>query len=604
MPQTIMGDPTSKNTIKYWLLFLPLVLCACSQSEQPELPFTPTFVATPPANAFRSLWRAPDGSIHSHGFLGTARNPEGIITLISNDEGLTWTKEPFTIKRAEYKEDPFHTYIPTSLKQDKKTGDWLAIMDGKEPYLTRWAGNPWEVTPTTQKITDRALIMMRPPIFIRNGSRIIAAGHNHSLNPAGGWTSIYHSDDGGATWNAAHLEKVPDHTITPPHQGLRWQNPGVEPTIVELKDGRLWCLLRASLDRHYETYSEDGGATWSRLRPSPFWGTITMKTFHRLPDGRLMLVWTNASPLPETPHHTREQGKKDWETGRQEVFTNRDTLHAALSYDEGKTWTGFREILRNRLRNEPDFGTSHGGVGPSNDRSVHQSQVIDLKDDRVLVQAGQHPALRSLLIMHPDWLLEKSQADDFSHGLDAWHVQQFKAGVVGHCAYNRQTGAELVANPANSARQVLSLKNLPDESLVSSVQGALWHFPVGRSGTLKTSLYLPKDSQGGVIALNDRWLAPIDEEVRAVAPFLLHIRPDGTLNNSDIRLVPDTWHSLTITWSYDEESAQISLANQSATFPFTHTPILPHGFSYLHLQSSLEPDDNGFLIGPVSVQVD
>ena len=585
-------------------LLLLLFLVGCAKPVETELPYAPTFVATPPANAFRSLWRAPDGSIHSHGFLGTVRNPTGIITLISEDEGLSWREEPFTIQRPEDKEDPFFTYIPTSLKQDPRTGDWLAVMDGKEPYLTRWTGNPWEVTPSTHKITDRSLIMMRPPIFIRNGSRIIAAGHNHSLNPNGGWASIYHSDDGGLSWKDAHLEIVPDHAITPPHLGLRWQNPGVEPTIVELKDGRLWCLLRTSLDRHWETYSEDGGASWSRLRPSPFWGTITMKTFHRLPDGRLMLIWTNASPLPETAHHTREQGRKDWETGRQEVFTNRDTLHAALSYDEGKTWVGFREILRNRLRNAPDFGTSHGGVGPSNDRSVHQSQVIDIKDDRVLIQAGQHPALRSLLIMHPDWLLEKHQADDFSQGLDAWHVQQFIAGVVGHCAYNRQAGAELVPDPVNPDQSVLALKHLPDDSLVSSVQGALWNFPVGRSGSLKTSVYIPEGSQGGVIALNDRWLAPIDDQVRTAAPFLLNIQSDGTLKGTELLLTPDTWHPLEIVWSYEKESAQVTVGNQSSNVPFTHSPILPHGFSYLHLQSSLEPDENGFLIGPVSVQVD
>ena len=581
-----------------------LGLQACSQLEEPQLPFEPTFVATPPANAFRSLWRAPDGAIHSHGFLGSFKKPTGLVTLVSRNEGLTWSEEPLSLIRPQGVEDPFYTYTPTSLKKDLLSGDWLAVMDGEMPYLTRWAGDPWEETPTTTKITDRSLIMMRPPIFIREGKRIIAAGHNHSLNPKGGWTSIYHSDNGGQTWGTAHLEIVPDHAITPPHQGLRWQNPGVEPTIVELKDGRLWCLLRTSLNRHYETWSEDGGESWSKPRPSQFWGTITMKTFHRLPDGSLLLVWTNATPLPETPHHTREQGIKDWETGRQEAFTNRDTLHAAISFDEGNSWQGFREVLRNKLRNEPDFGTSHGGVGPSNDRSVHQSQVIDIKDGHILIQAGQHPALRSLLIMHPDWLLEKEQHEDFSNGLDSWHVQQFISGVVGHCAYNRKAGAKLVPNPINQKQQVLSLRNLPDSSLISSTQGALWNFPVGRTGTLTTSIYLPIGSKGGVIALNDRWLAPFDAEIRTLAPLLLHIKTNGKISGTSLRLTPDTWHSLTITWSYDARSAQITFGNQTASIPFTHSPILPHGFSYLHLQSSTESDENGFLIGPVSVSVE
>ena len=584
-------------------ILIGLAVQGCSIQEESPLPFQPTSIATPPANAFRSLWRAPDGSIHSHGFLGTFRNPTGLISLVSRDEGLSWKEEPFTIKRPANRDDPFFTYIPTSLKQDPQTDDWLAVMDGKEPYLTRWKGDPWQMTPLTTKITNRSLIMMRPPIFVRDGTRIIAAGHHLDRNPVGGAISIYHSDDGGRTWGTAHLESTPDHAITTPHQGLRWQNPGVEPTIVELKDGRLWCLIRTSLDRHYETYSEDGGATWSRLRPSPFWGTLTMKTFHRLPDGRLMLFWTNATPLPETPHHTREQGKKDWETGRQEVFTNRDTLHAAISDDDGQTWRGFREILRNRLRNEPDFGTSHGGVGPSNDRSVHQSQVIDLIEGRIFVQAGQHPALRSLLIMHPNWLLEKKQADDFTDGLNNWHVQQFIQGVVGHCAYNRKPGAALTVDPTDSSQQVLRLRNSPDSSLVSSIQGALWNFPVGREGTLVTSVYIPAGSRGGVIALNDRWLAPIDSEVRVLAPLQLSIEPSGRIAGTSLRLRSDTWHPVSIEWSYDDESAQLTINEQSSELPFKHSPILPHGFSYLHLQSSTKPDELGFLVGPVSVEI-
>jgi hypothetical protein len=129
-------------------------------------------------------------------------------------------------------------------------------------------------------------------------------------------------------------------------------------------------------------------------------------------------------------------------------------------------------------------------------------------------------------------------------------------------------------------------------------------FPVGRSGTLNTSVYLPSGSKGGVIALNDRCLAPIDAEVRNVAPLLIHIQHDGSIADTNIRLTPDTWYSITINWSYDKESALVTLGNESALLPFTHSPILPHGFSYLHLQSSLESDENGFLIGPVTVTVE
>jgi len=566
--------------------------------------YEPTKVATPPANAFRSLWRAGDGSIQSFGFTGTFREPTGLVSLVSRDEGRSWATEELAIVRPEGRDDPFFIYIPPGLKQDPNNGDWLAVIDGKEPYILRWEGDPWEVLPKAFPITERSLIMMRPPIFVRNGKRIIVAGHNLSPNAIGGRTSVYHSDDGGMTWGEAHLPDTPHHRIEPPHRGLRWQNPGVEPTIVELKDGRLWCLLRTSQDRHYETYSSDGGESWEELRPSPFWGTLTMKTFHRLPDGRLLFVWTNATPLPERPHSVRVQGIKDWETGREDVFTNRDTLHAAISDDDGASWRGFREILINELRNEPDLGTSHGGVGPSNDRSVHQAQVIDLDGGRVLVQAGQHPALRSLLAFHPDWLLEKERSDDFSNGLENWHVQLFRAGVVGHCAYNREAGATLVDDPSESGRKVLLLRNRPDNALLSSIQGAVWNFPLGRTGRLKTSLYLPSGSRGGLLCLNDRWLVPSDAQLGVVAPAQLKFDGNGRIAGSKLQLERDVWNDLEIRWSYDGDELELLLNGRRTKIDFAVAPILEHGFSYLHIQSSMKEDSRGFMIGPVSVEVD
>ena len=592
---------SKKNAL---LLTAAILSLGSSDLVSDELPYEPTKLGTPPANAFRSLWRAGDGSIQSFGFTGTFREPTGLVSLVSRDEGRSWATEKLSIVRPEGREDPFFTYIPPGLKQDPNNGDWLAIIDGKEPYLLRWEGDPWKVVPKAFPITERGLIMMRPPIFIRKGKRILAAGHHLDPNPIGGRTSIYHSDDGGLTWGEAHLLDAPHHRIEPPHKGLRWQNPGVEPTIVELKDGRLWCLLRTSQDRHYETYSNDGGESWSSLQPSPFWGTLTMKTFHRLPDGRLLFVWTNATPLPERPHSERVQGIKDWETGREDVFTNRDTLHAAISDDDGASWRGFREILINELRNEPDFGTSHGGVGPSNDRSVHQAQVIDLDDGRVLVQAGQHPALRSLLAFHPDWLLEKERSDDFSNGLEDWHVQLFRAGVVGHCAYNREAGAALVEDPTGRLRRVLRVRNLPDAKLVSSTQGALWNFPLGRKGSLETSIFIPKGSKGGVLALNDRWLAPSDNQLERVAPILLSFDSSGQIEGTDLRLHLGEWNSLSINWNWDQRESEIVVGSMRRTIPFSSSPILDSGFSYLHLQSSREEDPIGFLIGPVSAQVD
>ena len=104
--------------------------------------------------------------------------------------------------------------------------------------------------------------------------------------------------------------------------------------------------MRTSQDRHYQAFSEDGGETWSEATPSPFYGTITMPTLYRMSDGRLLFFWCNTTPLPE---RTGTDGV--WE----DVFTNRDALHVAISTDDGRTWKGFRELLLNPERNSPVF---------------------------------------------------------------------------------------------------------------------------------------------------------------------------------------------------------------------------------------------------------
>lgn len=61
-----------------------------------------------------------------------------------------------------------------------------------------------------------------------------------------------------------------------------------EPSIIELRDGRLWRLIRCAQDNHYESFSEDDGQTWTKPVPSPFYGTITMPDIGRLRDGRII----------------------------------------------------------------------------------------------------------------------------------------------------------------------------------------------------------------------------------------------------------------------------------------------------------------------------
>ena len=42
----------------------------------------------------------------------------------------------------------------------------------------------------------------------------------------------------------------------------------MEPTMVELSDGRLWMLIRTNLDRFWSAFSSDQGLSWRVIRPS------------------------------------------------------------------------------------------------------------------------------------------------------------------------------------------------------------------------------------------------------------------------------------------------------------------------------------------------
>ena len=56
-------------------------VCLSHLGGAAELPFEPTIVAVPPANAFRSMLWTGDGSINSNGFIGTYRKHMGLVRL-------------------------------------------------------------------------------------------------------------------------------------------------------------------------------------------------------------------------------------------------------------------------------------------------------------------------------------------------------------------------------------------------------------------------------------------------------------------------------------------------------------------------------------------
>src|SRR5262249_25796508 len=69
---------------------------------------------------------------------------------------------------------------------------------------------------------------------------------------------VFYSDDTFAPW------KHSADTMTAPGRGAH------EPSIVELKDGRLLCILRTTTGRLYHAFSNDEGNHWTKPEPTQF----------------------------------------------------------------------------------------------------------------------------------------------------------------------------------------------------------------------------------------------------------------------------------------------------------------------------------------------
>ena len=555
----------------------------------------PRVVGTPPADGGRGLVRVSDKEIRHY---DGDRTQPGF--LVSRDNGETWKYQK---TGPDYppnfggmsKEAP-------SLVRNPKTGEYIRVQPIKDYVFLSHGGldGKWVAATKDGRASDAwreqkdDLLslpgIMRSPLFIDGGKRIILPTH-------GNGTTMWLSDDGGLTWaKSKNTIKSQPHVAAGVHRGLRWQNNGVEASVVELKDGTLWAVLRTSQDYHYESFSRDRGETWSEGAPSRFAGTLTMPTVGRLPDGRLLFLWTNQTPLPELSTAT---GKGE------DAFNNRDTLHAAISDNEGQTWLGFREVGLDEHRARPDYAT----WGGPQDRGNHQAEFVPLDQHRILVSYGQHANHRRLAIVDTRWILETKRASDFSTGAGDWTCHTFVPSPRGHCSYNRKPAAQVIAHPSRNGVKVLDIGFLNDPDLVNPASGAdyraggaAWNFPAGQQGHAVVRFRLPAGSGGVHLSLMDRLFNACDRTAPDFAAYSVRLAPGIKIGSATLK--HDTEHILRLKWSGTETGAtcDISLDGEPAGALPLKSPA-PNGLSYLHFISAAEKPCPGIQLESVTAEV-
>ena len=406
------------------------------------------------------------------------------------------------------------------------------------------------------------------------------------------------SDDDGTSWRQVRCAAPPLPGILPGHRGLRWIHCGIEPIVAEDARGRLHALLRTAHDCHYQCFSDDGGETWSTPEPSRFYADATMPGLYALSGGRLLAVWNNTVPLREADHRFQPGGDTpDIRNGMwEDVFTNRDALHAAVSRDCGKTWSGFRELLLNPERNAGDFRSVMLPFD-ARDKSVHQNQIAELADGRIFVCAGQNFRCRKALVFDPAWLEEPTRHEDFSTGYTSLSVHQFLKspvggfrGISGHCAYNRRPGAALVPHPDRDDREVLLIGRHPDDRLVSDLEGVAWNFTAARKGLVRIRLRENRGSRGVRLMLTDRWVNPSDPDAADFAVYAAELRAGGGFSGARKNLEQDSWHDVELAWDLPGAHAELRLDGEGiAELP--RQMVTANGLSYLHIQTLAQEAD-------------
>ena len=331
----------------------------------------------------------------------------------------------------------------------------------------------------------------------------------------------------------------------------------MEPVILELKDGRVWMLIRTQLGRFYESFSKDG-VVWSEPQPTPLLSSDSPAGLVRLRDGRIVLLWNNCLRFPY-------------------AYGGRHVLHAAVSEDEGLTWRGIREVARDPLRHEPP--------PPSGDHGTAYPFPMLAKEGKVIFTTGQGPGRNFCVLLDPAWLYETHTHDDFSAGLEEWSIFGTK-------------GVELTPHPETEGAKVLSIRKTD----VDWPATAVWNFPSGVKGSLRLKLLLEPGFKGALVGITDHFSVPFDQEDKFYNLFNLHISPDGQIMKG-VKLGYGRWYTIEFNWDCAQYKCNVSWDERKKV-------VLPQmrdssGACYLRLCSIGEPTDNaGFLVEYVKVALE
>lgn len=333
--------------------------------------------------------RTPGGRIWAAWVAGGDSDKGLFVCATSDDDGETWSEPRLVIDPPDVPDGLRRRLLVGNFWTDPTGKLWLffdqsmGYFDGRAGAWAITCSNPDADEPTwsaPRRIWHGATL--NKPIVLKNGEWLmpISLWTRDRIRPAPlgpefpeldefRMANLFVSTDQGATWTRRGGVVVPQTDFD-------------EHMFVELKDGRLWMLARTKYGLA-ETFSSDGGATWTEPQPSAIQNPSARFFLRRLASGRLLLV--KNGPLDER-------------------LKKRSHLTAYLSDDEGKTWRGGLVIDERDGVSYPDgFQAPDGTIHIIHDRErAKEREILMARFTEEDVLAGKFvtPGSRGKLLVH------------------------------------------------------------------------------------------------------------------------------------------------------------------------------------------------------------
>jgi hypothetical protein len=267
-------------------------------------------------------------------------------SYISKDEGKTWQERVIFAEPDKYEIRPERALFRTrsgviilAFANDRERANWNwqnDISDSPGAILPTYAvrslddGKTWE---KPQKLHDDWTGAIRDMIETRDGN-VVFTSMMMRHNPGHHAVVTYTTKDDGKTWQRSNVIDL---------GGIGHHGGVTEATLEQLRDGRLWLLMRTNWGKFWQAISNDEGLTWKGYKPTSIDASSAPGLLKRLNSGRLVLVWNRLYPEGKN-EYPLTGGDGIW--SEVQVSNHREELSIMFSDDDGKTWSKPRIIAR------------------------------------------------------------------------------------------------------------------------------------------------------------------------------------------------------------------------------------------------------------------